>query len=115
MDNICVERCTTDETMQLVLSKQPNDEQANQLEMFFKVFGDKTRLKILLALGTTELCVQHLCEILSLKQSTVSQQMRLLRQSRLVKTRQVGKNVFYSLDDNHINGILQMGFDYINE
>ncbi len=107
--------CCNDEIRQLVLSKQPTDSEAEKLELFFKVFGDKTRLKILLALSVSELCVGHICEMFNLKQSTVSQHMKQLRLARLVKTRQAGKFIYYSLDDSHINGILQMGFDHMRE
>lgn len=85
------------------------------LELFFKVFADNTRLKILFALKNVELCVHDICYALSLKQSTVSQQLRYLRQMGIVKSRQVGKNVFYSLDDDHILEIIRMGLDHINE
>ncbi len=85
------------------------------LELFFKVFADTTRIKILFALKESELCVYDICATLSLKQSTVSQQLRFLRQTGIVKSRQKGKNVFYSLDDDHITSILLMGLEHINE
>lgn len=85
------------------------------LELFFKIFADSTRIKILSALLSVELCVHDLCIVLEMKQSTVSQQLRVLRQMRLVKSRQEGKNIFYSLDDIHINEILRMGLEHISE
>ena len=85
------------------------------LELFYKVFADTTRIKILFALKEVELCVYDICAALSLKQSTVSQQLRFLRQTWIVKSRQEGKNVYYSLDDNHITSILLMGLEHINE
>lgn len=85
------------------------------LELFYKVFADTTRIKILFALKEVELCVYDMCAALSLKQSTVSQQLRFLRQTGIVKSRQEGKNVYYSLDDDHITGVLLMGLEHINE
>lgn len=92
-----------------------DDERASGLELFFKVFADSTRIRILSALLESELCVCDLCAVLGLKQSTVSQQMRLLRQMRIVKTRSEGKSVYYSLDDEHISEILKMGQSHIDE
>ena len=93
----------------------PSEYSFAALELFYKVFADTTRIKILFALKEVELCVYDICAALSLKQSTVSQQLRFLRQTCIVKSRQEGKNVYYSLDDNHITSILLMGLEPINE
>ena len=93
----------------------PSEYSMVSLELFYKVFADSTRIKILFTLKEVELCVHDICLVLSLKQSTVSQQLRYLRQMGIVKSRQVGKNVYYSLDDDHITGILLMGLEHINE
>ena len=93
----------------------PSEYSFAALELFYKVFADTTRIKILFALKEVELCVYDICAVLSLKQSTVSQQLRFLRQTCIVKSRQEGKNVYYSLDDNHITSILLMGLEHINE
>ena len=93
----------------------PSEYSFAALELFYKVFADTTRIKILFALKEVELCVYDICAALSLKQSTVSQQLRFLRQTCIVKSRQEGKNVYYSLDDNHIISILLMGLEHINE
>ncbi len=93
----------------------PSEYSFAALELFYKVFADTTRIKILFALNEVELCVYDICAALSLKQSTVSQQLRFLRQTCIVKSRQEGKNVYYSLDDNHITSILLMGLEHINE
>ena len=89
----------------------PSEYSFAALELFYKVFADTTRIKILFALKEVELCVYDICAALSLKQSTVSQQLRFLRQTCIVKSRQEGKNVYYSLDDNHITSILLMGLE----
>ncbi len=93
----------------------PSEYAIVSLELFYKVFADTTRIKILFALKEVELCVHDICAALSLKQSTISQQLRFLRQTGIVKSRQVGKNVYYSLDDDHITGVLSMGLEHINE
>ena len=93
----------------------PSEYSFASLELFYKVFADTTRIKILFALKEVELCVYDICAALSLKQSTVSQQLRFLSQTCIVKSRQEGKNVYYSLDDNHITSILLMGLEHINE
>ena len=93
----------------------PSEYSFAALELFYKVFADTTRIKILFALKEVELCVYDICAALSLKQSTVSQQLRFLRQTCIVKSRQECKNVYYSLDDNHITSILLMGLEHINE
>lgn len=93
----------------------PNEDTAAGLELFFKVFADATRIKILFALLSTELCVCDLCAALDMKQSAISQQLRFLRQMRLVKSRQDGKSVYYSLNDDHINKILLTGLEHISE
>ncbi len=80
---------------------------------FFKVFGDSTRIKLLRLLLDKELCVGDIAECLKMNQSTVSHQLRVLRQNDLVKYRKEGKTVFYSLDDEHIKVVLEQGMSHI--
>ena len=82
---------------------------------FFKVFSDSTRIKILEALLNEELCVCDIAAITSSTQSAISHQLRILKQSKLVKYRKVGKIVYYSLDDDHIKEILEKGVEHIEE
>lgn len=82
---------------------------------FFKVLGDPSRLRLLGALQEEELCVCDLAAVLSMSQSAVSHQLRVLKQARLVKSRREGKTVFYSLDDLHVQSILQGGLEHIRE
>lgn len=103
------------DAVQIAKEGLPSEYSFVALELFYKVFADTTRIKILFALKEVELCVNDICIALSLKQSTVSQQLRFLRQTGIVKSRQEGKNVYYSLDDNHITGVLLMGLEHINE
>ena len=86
------------------------DQAVNDLAEFFRLFGDATRLKILHALSISEMCVCDISEFLGMSQSAVSHQLKVLRQCRLVKYRREGRNVFYSLDDEHIQQIIYTGF-----
>ena len=81
----------------------------------FKVFGDSTRMKIISALLQDELCVGEIAEITNSTQSAISHQLRVLKQAKLVKFKKVGKTVYYSLDDNHINAILDISLEHIIE
>lgn len=81
----------------------------------FKALGDYTRVRILHALSVSELCVCALAEVLEMSQSAISHQLRLLRAARLVRYRKEGKNVFYALDDEHVEMLLNQGFAHISE
>ena len=114
-EHLCNVKIIHKEAVDKAVSALPDAYTVAGLELFFKVFADSTRIKILSALLTTELCVCDLCSVLEMKQSAVSQQLRFLRQMRLVKSPQDGKSVYYSLDDSHINEILRMGMEHIGE
>lgn len=81
----------------------------------FKVLADQNRMRLIAALLGTELCVCDLAELLGMSQSAVSHQLRVLRQSRLVRYRRDGKNAFYSLNDEHIRLIIQMALEHVQE
>lgn len=85
------------------------------LSEFYKIFGDQTRLRILDALLNKPLCVNELSEILDVSQSAISHQLKNLRSSNLVKTEKIGKNVYYSIRDEHIEVILKYGLEHISE
>lgn len=93
----------------------PDDEHLFDLAEFFSVMGDSTRIKILYLLFEGELCVCDISEKLSMTMSAISHQLRILKNARLVKYRKSGKSVFYSLDDEHIKTIINMGNEHINE
>lgn len=90
-------------------------EQLNKVANLFKVFGDFTRVKILHCLQNKELNVGQICDIVELNTSAVSHQLRVLRQSELVKARKDGKEVYYSLADDHVLIMLNTALDHINE
>lgn len=96
-------------------SQIPEDEILYDLADLFKIFGDTTRIKILYALREAELCVGDLAELLKMNQSAVSHQLKILKQSKLVKFRREGKTIWYSLADNHVVTIIDQGMDHIQE
>ncbi|MBM4235169.1 MAG: winged helix-turn-helix transcriptional regulator [Firmicutes bacterium] len=93
----------------------PAEEKLYDLAELFKVFGDSTRIKIIWALFESEMCVCDIAALLNMSQSAISHQLRVLKQARLVKPRRDGKNMYYSLDDEHIEAIFYQGIKHINE
>ena len=86
-----------------------------ELADLFKVFGDSTRLRIMYTLFDDERSVGDIAESLNMEQSTVSHQLRVLRTNKLVKIRRDGKQIYYSLDDDHVKKIIEMGLDHVLE
>ena len=93
----------------------PPDEVLSDLADLFKIFGDSTRIKILYVLFEAEMCVCDIAQLLGMTQSAISQQLRVLKGSKLVKNRRDGKTVFYSLADDHVRTILGQGMGHITE
>ena len=91
----------------------PDDEVLYELADLFRVFGDS--IKILYALHDQELCVQDIAAAVALSQSAVSHQLRVLKDSKLVRFRREGKTVYYALDDDHVRTILSLGMEHIEE
>lgn len=104
-----------EESINKVKESIPSDETLYDLAELFKVFGDSTRIKILYALFTAELCVYDISQLLSVSQTAVSHQLRVLKTNKLVKSRKEGKNVFYSLADDHVYSIINQGIEHIEE
>ncbi len=87
----------------------------DRIAELFKAFADPTRVQILWTLMEGELCVGDISRGIELSQSAVSHQLRLLKQLHLIKARRVGKNMLYSLADDHVRTILQMGLEHVTE
>lgn len=85
------------------------------LAELFKALGDSTRVRILHTLSHGEMCVCDLAALIGMSQSAVSHQLRLLRIARLVRHRKSGKMVYYSLDDEHVRALLDMGLKHVEE
>lgn len=86
-----------------------------QLAELFKIFGDSTRIRILDLLSSQELCVQDIADALNMTQSAISHQLRILKQSSLVKFRRDGKTIYYSLADHHVAAIMEQGLEHVCE
>ena len=114
-----VECCDTfqthEEILKIVNEQMPDEDELYDLAELFKVFGDSTRIRILYVLFEAEVCVCDLAETLNMTQSAVSHQLKILKQSKLVKSRREGKTVFYSLADGHVRTIIAQGREHINE
>ena len=104
-----------DDIVSEVTSQLPDDEILYDLAELFKVFGDSTRIKILYALSERELCVCDISELLGVSQTAISHQLRVLKGAKLAKYRREGKNVFYSLDDDHVRSIINQGMEHVEE
>ena len=104
-----------DDIVSEVTSQLPDDEILYDLAELVKVFGDSTRIKILYALSERELCVCDISELLGVSQTAISHQLRVLKGAKLVKYRREGKNVFYSLDDDHVRSIINQGMEHVEE
>ena len=101
------------DTMQAVEAMDQTE--LEQLSCLYSAFGDVTRLRIMNELKNGEICVSDLAQTLEMSQPAVSHQLRILKQNRLVKNRRDGKQVLYSLDDEHVNLILTAGVEHIQE
>lgn len=92
-----------------------DEEEINTLAELFKVFGDTTRIRILFALYDNEHSVGDIAEALNMTQSAVSHQLKILRTAKLIKARRDGKQIFYSLADEHVHTIIGVGREHIEE
>ena len=93
----------------------PEKEIREQIAELFKAFGDPTRVHILSLLMEGERCVGDIAAAVELSQSAISHQLRILKQIHLIKFRRDGKNIWYSLADDHVRTILQMGLEHVME
>ncbi len=108
-------RMLAPEEMKTLKAAQPSEDLLIELAEVFRVFGDSTRIRILYALFEHELCVGDIAEILGASQSSVSHQLRILKDAKLVKYRRDGKSIFYSLDDDHVYHIIELGLEHLEE
>jgi ArsR family transcriptional regulator len=104
-----------EEAVAAVRAALPDEVAMLDLADLFKMFADSTRVKIILALLHSELCVCDIAALLGMTTSAISHQLRLLRQTKLVKTRREGTVIFYSLDDEHVRNIVAQGLCHVKE
>ncbi len=93
----------------------PDEETLYDLSDFFKIFGDSTRMSILFAIDGEPMCVCDIAELLGMTKSAVSHQLKVLRQSDLITYKKSGKNVFYTLADDHVRDIIEKALEHIKE
>ena len=114
-DDVCEVFDSHEEVVARVKESMLLEEEYTDLSEFFKIFGNPTRLKIISLLSVEDLCVCDICESLDLNQTTVSNQLRILRANNIVKYQKEGKMARYSLTDNHIEMIYKVGLEHILE
>ena len=95
------------------IKNMPDADTFNKLADFFKILGDTTRAKILSALDQNEMCVCDIANVLGMSKSSISHQLGTLRRSGIVRCRKEGKEVYYTLDDEHVKGLFELGIEHI--
>lgn len=105
--------CCNPLTIETIKKDMLPDSYVSKLSSFFKVIGDETRVKIIYALSFQEMCVNDISSLLDISQSAVSHQLKQLKMEGQVKSRRDGKNIIYSLDDQHVVGILKEALSHI--
>ena len=118
-DKINDEKCEVtlihEDNVKKAINELPDDELIADLSDMFKIFGDQTRVKILMALESGELCVCDIAAVMDMSQSAISHQLRVLKQSNIVKTRRQGKVVYYSISDDHVKEIFDIAIVHVQE
>ena len=114
-ENMCDCDVLHQEIVKKVKPEMPNTNVIADISVFFKVFGDSTRIQILWALSKSEMCVCDIAALLGMTVSAISHQLRVLKSARLVRYRREGKTMFYALADDHVRTILGQGMDHIME
>ncbi len=114
-DDVCLVRTVHLDRVARARKEAIDESITRQLASAFKILGDPTRLKIVMALAGGEMCVCDLAAFLGLSESAVSHQLRRLREQALVKPRREGQVLYYSLDDDHVADLLRIGLDHVQE
>ena len=112
---LCESYCVHPEKLELVEGHMPPEDELADMAELFKVFGDSTRIKILYILSESELCVCDIAQLLGMTQPAISYQLKVLKQAKLVRSRREGKTVFYALADEHVETIIGMAKEHLEE
>ena len=110
---LCEQEDIHSEVVEMIKKQMLPASEVSGLSSLFKILGDPTRIRIMWALEQSEMCVCDLSSALGMTKSAVSHQLNTLRQGKLVKYRREGKNVYYSLDDGHVNSIIEIAREHI--
>ena len=98
----------------IALKNKPKEKELENLTTLFKILGDSTRTKILWILDHHEMCVCDIANVLNMTKSSISHQLAILREVGIVRFRRNGKEVYYTLDDEHISRLYEIGLEHIN-
>ena len=98
----------------IALKNKPKEKELENLTTLFKILGDSTRTKILWILDHHEMCVCDIANVLNMTKSSISHQLAILRETGIVRFRRSGKEVYYTLDDEHISRLYEIGLEHIN-
>jgi DNA-binding transcriptional ArsR family regulator len=115
LEERCGVRVLHRDRIQKALRAASSEKETARLASLYQVLGDPTRLKMILGLRDGEMCVCDLAAFLGLTESAISHQLRRLKEQALVKNRRDGQILYYSLDDEHVSGLLRVGLDHIRE
>lgn len=110
---ICDCNIIHEETVKQTLNIMPSEDTFNKIAEFFKIMGDTTRTKILFALDAGEMCVCDIANVLNMSKSSISHQLGTLRRMDIVKCRRQGKEVYYTLNDEHIKQVFEVALEHI--
>lgn len=113
MEKVC--QVIHKDIVEKVSKRMLKEDTSTDLAEFFKIFGDSTRIKILNALLTESMCVCDIAALLNMTHSSISHQLKILKQAKIVKYNKVGKVVYYALSDEHIEEIFKKGVEHIEE
>jgi DNA-binding transcriptional ArsR family regulator len=114
-EDVCRIRVVHMDRVRLARDEAISDQELDRLSSMYRVLGDPTRLKIVMALKDVEMCVCDLSAFLGVSESAVSHQLRRLRDLELVKKRREGQVIYYTLDDSHIADLLSIALDHVRE
>ena len=113
--DICDTLCVHEAAVAQARAKMPDEGLLGELGDFFKTFGDSTRIRIVSALISGELCVCDIAAALDMSVSAVSHQLRVLRQAKIVRTRRDGKQIYYSIEDAHVGILFSVALEHLRE
>ncbi|WP_041401066.1 ArsR/SmtB family transcription factor [Salinispira pacifica] len=109
------ECCVNQENVDIVVEKLIPEDDIVDISDIFKILGDPSRMRIVAALRIKELCVGDISALMEISLSGVSHQLRLLKKSRIIKSRREGKLIYYSLDDDHIESLIDIALDHVRD
>ncbi len=102
-----------EEAVNMAIKNRPDDKELINLSELFKILGDLTRIKIIWTLDNNEMCVCDIANVLNMTKSSISHQLSILKNAGIVRYRKSGKEVYYTLDDEHINKLYEIGLEHI--